>query len=136
MCEAMGVKITSEGMDFRKKVEDLSGEMVSGCFQCGGCAASCPMRSEMDLLPPALIRLIQLGQREVLESKTIWLCSSCFVCNFRCPRGLDVSKIMEALRQMNLRRNIDYANLQDIPREDLKRLPQVALVSCLRKFTA
>ena len=132
----MEVEMSSRDMKFLKKVEELSGEKVSSCFQCGGCASSCPMTSEMDLLPPALIRLIQLGQKEVLESKTIWLCSSCFVCYSRCPRGLDVSKIMEALRQINLRKRISHIHLQEISREDLKRLPQVALISCLRKLTA
>ncbi len=132
----MGVKISSGDTGFLKKVEELSGEKVSDCFQCGGCAASCPMTAEMDLLPPMLIRLIQLGQREVLESKTIWLCSSCLVCNSRCPRGLNVAKIMEALRQIDLRKNIDYVHLREIPKEDLRRIPQVALISCLRKFTA
>lgn len=132
----MELRLSLENMKFMRKVQDLSGENVLLCYQCGECSASCPMASEMDLLPSTLIRLVQLGHKDVLNSKTIWLCSSCFSCLVRCPRGLDLSRVMEALRQMNLRRNIDYVRLEEVPKEEVRKLPQMAIISNLRKFTA
>lgn len=121
---------------FVRKVEDLSGQNVLNCYQCGKCSAGCPLVSVMDLLPNQVIRLVQLGQEEVLDSKTIWFCASCFTCAVRCPRGVDLSKVMEALRLMSLRRNIDHIKLSEIPKEVYSELPQIALVSNFRKFTA
>lgn len=85
----------------------------------------------MDMPPYLIILLIQEGRKEVLNTKTIWICASCFSCTIRCPKGLDISKVMEALRQIILRQNVDLVELSKIPPE----LPQVAVISNLRKFT-
>jgi heterodisulfide reductase subunit C len=91
----------------------------------------------MDILPSQIPRLVQLGQEEeVLRSKTIWLCASCFTCETRCPKGVDLAKIMEALRVMVLRKNVDQVSPLEIPRSILEELPQIALVSGFRKFTS
>ena len=72
---------------FKERVEELSGENLDLCFQCGACSGGCPMTQEMDLLPSKVIRMAQLGLEEVLESTTIWTCMTCFSCEVRCPRG-------------------------------------------------
>ena len=122
---------------FIDKIEELSEENLYTCYQCGKCSAGCPSISEMDISPGEIIRLVQLGQeKEVLDSKTIWICASCFTCVTRCPKGVDLAKIMEALRQITLRKNVDYVSPWSIPKEVLSQVPQIALVSCLRKFSA
>ncbi|HUS77111.1 MAG TPA: 4Fe-4S dicluster domain-containing protein [Patescibacteria group bacterium] len=126
----------SENRLFKEKVEELSGENIDLCFQCGACSSGCPLTTEMDLLPSTVIRYAQLGIDEVLESKTIWLCSTCFNCEVRCPRGIDIANVMEALRQMVLRTKYDKVSLDDLTPEELRELPQVALVSTFRKLTA
>lgn len=130
------LRITEENMRFYEKVRKLSGENLNLCFQCGACSSSCPLTFEMDLLPSTVIRLVQLGREEVLNCKTIWVCSTCFNCTVRCPRGLDVAKVMEALRQLVLRRGVDRMNLSAVPDDRLREAPQIALVSSLRKFTS
>ena len=127
------LRISEMDRRFYEKVRDLSGEEIDLCYQCGICSGSCPMASEMDILPSTLIRLVQLGQTEVLESETIWLCSSCFTCSVRCPRGLDVAKVMEALRLIILRRGIYKLDLRKI--KDIDKYPQIALVGASRKLT-
>ena len=123
--------------EFVEKVEEISGESLLSCYQCGNCSAGCPMSFAMDLLPNQIIRLVQLGlEEDIGRSKTIWVCASCLTCGVRCPRGVDLSRIMEALRLITLRKNIDYLKLTGIPKEALIRLPQIALVSSFRKFTA
>lgn len=117
-----------------KKVEDISGQNVLACYQCGKCSAGCPMVSLMDLLPNQIIRLVQLGQiDDVLNSKTIWLCASCFTCTARCPKGVDLAKVMEALRLLLLRKSINYVDPSELDIDE--NLPQIALVSNLRKTT-
>ena len=118
------------------KVEELSGENIYACYQCGKCSAGCPSISEMDISPNEIIRLVQLGEeKEVLNSKAIWICASCFTCVTRCPKGVDLAKIMESLRQITLRKNVDYVNPLSISKEVLSQVPQIALVSSLRKFS-
>ena len=53
----------------------------------------------MDYLPSQIMRLIHLGEKtEVLESNAIWLCASCEACTTRCPMGIDIAGVMDALR--------------------------------------
>jgi heterodisulfide reductase subunit C len=127
--------ISSENEAFAARIAELSGETVTLCDQCGTCSGSCPMVGEMDLTPSQMMRMAQLGQREVLDSKTMWLCASCFACTVRCPRGLDLSKVAEALRQVTLRKAIDRIDVRAIPADELVELPQIALVGAMRKLT-
>jgi len=131
------ISIKNTKSKFLDKVEELSEQNIYACYQCGKCSAGCPSISEMDISPSEIIRLVQLGEEEeVLNSKTIWVCASCFTCVTRCPKGVDVAKIMEALRQITLRKNVDYVSPLSIPKEMLSQVPQIALVSTLRKFSA
>jgi heterodisulfide reductase subunit C len=127
--------ISSEHEEFVRKVSDLSGETVTLCEQCGTCSGGCPVVGEMDITPSQMMKMTQLGLKDVLDAKTIWVCASCYTCTIRCPRGLDVSKVAEALRQIILRQAIDHIDIKAIPKEELEQLPQIAMVSACRKFT-
>jgi heterodisulfide reductase subunit C len=125
-----------ENKYFKDRVTELSGENVDLCFQCGACSSGCPMTQEMDYLPSKIIRMVQLGLEEALESKTIWVCTTCFNCEVRCPRGIDIANVMEALRQLVLRKKYNRVSLDDLSPEELRDLPQIAIVSNQRKLTA
>lgn len=127
--------ISSENEEFLARICEMSGQVVTLCDQCGTCSGSCPMVVEMDVTPSQMMRMVQLGQSEVLETKAMWYCASCFTCTVRCPRGLDLSRVAEALRQLTLRQAIDHININEIPRDELVGLPQIALVAGMRKFT-
>jgi heterodisulfide reductase subunit C len=84
--------------------------MVRACMQCGTCTASCPNAFAMDLTPRRMWRLITFGrEQEVLDSRTFWLCSSCYSCTLRCPRGLPLTAAMAALKRLAAARG-DAAN--------------------------
>ena len=135
----MRIEISTQKLhsDFVKKVEEISGQSLLSCNQCGKCSAGCPMSFAMDSLPNQVIRLVQLGlEEDIARSKTVWICASCFTCTVRCPRGVDLAKVMEAVRLVTLRRNIDYIQDSDIHTDILSELPQIALVGGFRKHTA
>ncbi len=135
----MRIEISTQRLqsDFVKKVEEISGQSLLSCNQCGKCSAGCPMSFAMDSLPNQVIRLVQLGlEEDIAGSKTVWICASCFTCTVRCPQGVDLAKVMEAVRLVTLRRNIDYMQASDIPIDTLSELPQIALVGGFRKHTA
>ncbi len=123
--------------DLVRRVEDLSGQNIAMCYQCGRCSAGCPVVDEMDILPSEVIRLLQLGQiEEVLDSKTIWICASCLQCASRCPRGVEFSSICDALRAIVLRRRIATPSVDagDVSRVMVTDAPQMGVVGALRKL--
>ena len=94
------------------------------------------MSSNMDLTPRQIIELTRLGlEEEIANSKTVWICASCLACTVNCPRGFDLSKLMEAIRLLTLRENVDHISPDEISPEERRELPQIAMVSALRKFT-
>jgi heterodisulfide reductase subunit C len=122
--------------EFVRKVKELSGENLQSCYQCGMCSGVCPAASNMDLSPRQVIELARLGmQEEIAESKTVWICATCLACTVNCPRGFDLSKLMEAIRLLTLRKNVDHIRPEDISPQERCELPQIAMVSGLRKFT-
>lgn len=90
-----------------EKVESLSGQDVRSCYQCGECTAGCPVAYLADLTPNQVVRLVQLGQDDdVLRSSMIWLCVGCETCTTRCPRKVELSKVMDALREEAVSRGV------------------------------
>ena len=80
-------------------------EMVRACMQCGTCSATCPNVQAMASPPRRLWRLLLMGfTDEVLADGSFYLCSSCYACTLRCPRGLPLTDAMAALRRLASRR--------------------------------
>jgi heterodisulfide reductase subunit C len=127
----MRVKISIDKVrgPFVQQVEEISGQELLDCNQCGRCGAGCPVVATMDILPSQVVRMAQLGMEEVLESNTIWICASCLTCVTRCPKGVDLPRLMEALRQ-----GVTELDLDALPPELLKELPQLAIVGGFRKY--
>ncbi|MEE8402609.1 MAG: 4Fe-4S dicluster domain-containing protein [Candidatus Hydrothermarchaeaceae archaeon] len=97
--------------DFVKDVIAAGGKKAQVCFQCGTCTAGCPTVYAMDYTPRQIMRMVNLGMKEqVLKSDTIWLCASCFTCQTRCPRGVEITSVMGALKSIAIKEGIDVAN--------------------------
>src|ERR1019366_8950645 len=74
------------------------GENVDRCWQCVKCTAGCPLADQFDLTPNQVMRALQMNDASVLACRAIWLCASRHTCATRCPRGIDVTAVMDALR--------------------------------------
>ena len=86
--------------DFLKEVEERveEGDWVKMCMQCGVCAGSCPFGPHWEHSPQKIFMMIRAGKREaVLTSDSMWMCTSCYNCIVRCPRGLPITHIMHGL---------------------------------------
>ena len=76
-------------------------ENIRTCMQCGTCTGSCGSAYAMDFTPRQMWRMVQLGLfDEIFHSKTFSLCSSCYYCTLRCPRGLPLTETIHALKQL------------------------------------
>ena len=117
---------------FIQRIEGASNDKLSLCYQCGKCSATCPLAPQMDLMPHLVVRYLQLGLEQVFDAKSYWLCATCFSCETQCPRGLDVSKICEALRTIKLRNDLHDLKVEKVSPE----MPQQGLVSAFRKLSA
>ena len=84
------------------KTED--GKSLLDCFQCGVCTSGCPYSDVLDIMPHQVIKMALLGmKKQLLDCKTIWVCSTCFMCSERCPQGVDLGGVMLALRNIVVR---------------------------------
>lgn len=77
------------------------GGKIKKCIQCGTCTGSCPVSYMMDITPREVIALFRAGDIEsILNSRTIWICASCYGCTIRCPMGIKVTDILYALKRV------------------------------------
>jgi len=91
--------------EFTRKVIEAGGKTVNLCFQCGTCTGSCPSGRQTAFRVRKLVRRAQLGfEEDVLPSEDLWLCTTCFTCYERCPRGVEIVDIIMALRNMAVRK--------------------------------
>lgn len=89
----------AEAGEVLRFVREMSGEDPRECYQCGKCAAGCPVGTVVDLTPTQLLRALQLGDTDaVLDSRALWLCVGCHTCVTRCPCQVDLPRITDALR--------------------------------------
>lgn len=99
--------------DFLKEVEANveEGDWVKMCMQCGVCSGSCPLGDAWDHPPQELFMMIRAGKRdEVLQSTSMWMCTSCYNCIVRCPRELPITHIMHGLAHYATRLGIEPKN--------------------------
>lgn len=92
-------------LDFKHQIAaQPGGETIRRCFACGHCTANCPERERDDRYNPRrFIRMILLGMKEqVFRDEFLWLCSTHYRCESRCPQEVNVKGIMQAIRNIAL----------------------------------
>ncbi|SRR6056297_107097 len=87
--------------------KNISYQNTSLCYQCAKCSSGCPVIEEMDVYPHQVIHLASLGLEEkVLNTETIWICANCYACAVKCPNDIDITGIMNNLKQKALEKGI------------------------------
>lgn len=84
-----------------------AGEKLRTCIQCGTCTATCGSAYAMDYTPRQLWQMVKLGLvDDILNSKSLWLCSTCYACTLRCPRELPLTETIGTLKRLAIRAGI------------------------------
>jgi heterodisulfide reductase subunit C len=93
---------------FADEIMGVSGcDQLKSCIQCGTCSGTCPLSIYMDFSPRQVMALVRADfKNEVLRSKTVWLCASCYACTVECPRKIRITDIMYALKQRAIKEGI------------------------------
>ncbi|HNS52622.1 MAG TPA: (Fe-S)-binding protein [Anaerolineae bacterium] len=96
--------MTKVPISFDRDVEALLADLRDGgqlvaCYQCGTCSGACPTAPFMDYNPRRILHLLHLGLSDrLLACRAIWLCTACFSCTERCPRGIPVGDAVRSVR--------------------------------------
>jgi heterodisulfide reductase subunit C len=93
---------------FGREVMSVPGcEQLDACIQCGTCSGVCPLSIYMDYTPRQVMELTRSDfKNEVLQSRTIWLCASCYSCTTECPRQIRITDIMYELKQRAIKEGV------------------------------
>jgi quinone-modifying oxidoreductase, subunit QmoC len=113
LLEPIKLKRETELRDaFLKQVEHIpNGEKIKNCIQCGTCTGTCPVSNWMDITPRETVAMFRAGMvEEILQSRTIWICASCYSCRVRCPSGVLVTDLLYALKRLAIDRKIFPSN--------------------------
>ena len=113
-----------------------SGVNPKKCMRCGKCSATCPAYDEMEYHPHQFVDMVENGRiDELMQSRGIYTCLSCFACVERCPRGVEPAKLIEAVRLALIRQQgMDHLKPEQIPALLDEELPQQAITSAFRKY--
>jgi len=96
--------------DFAAAIRQRSGQPIEACFHCHKCTSGCLLADDMTYGPDQILRLVELGEEaRLLSSSDIWLCAGCETCGARCPNDIDISAVMDALRQLAVDRRARIA---------------------------
>ena len=117
-------------------VKRISGVNPRKCMKCGKCTASCPAYDEMEYHPHQFVDMVENGRiDELMASRGIYMCLSCFACVERCPRSVEPAKLIEAVRLAVIRKQgKDHLKPEQIPQLLDGDMPQQAITSAFRKY--
>jgi heterodisulfide reductase subunit C len=107
----MAITIKKSGKEVEgliRRVEEISGVDLDVCYQCKKCTSGCPIAKLTKSPPSEIMRRLHLGAGdELLGSDIIWACVSCETCSARCPMGIEVASVMDALRILSVERKAE-----------------------------
>ena len=88
----------------KRIVKNATGQDVSRCQACLDCEVLCT--DDMDIPVGSMIQMIMFDDDEILTSRTLW--SDCVMTKARlaCHRGINISAVMQALREEATRRGL------------------------------
>ncbi len=118
------------------EVAYISGVNPRKCMKCGKCSGACPAYDEMEYHPHQFVDMVENGRiDELMASKGIYRCLSCFACVERCPRSVEPAKLIEAVRLAVIRQQgCDRLRPEQITDKFDEDLPQQAITSAFRKY--
>jgi len=102
---AITISKNKSARSITQRVRELTGVDLGACYQCKRCTSGCPVSGLAKCPPSEVMRRLHLDLGdELLNSDILWVCVSCETCSTRCPMGIDVAAVMDALRRIALER--------------------------------
>ena len=87
--------------EFTAEFIDAGIETVKHCFQCGTCGGGCPSGRRTPYKVRQIVRKCLLGLKdEVITDDALWMCTTCYTCQERCPRSVKIVEIIKKARNV------------------------------------
>ena len=87
--------------EFTAEFIDAGSEAVKHCFQCGTCGGGCPSGRRTPYKVRQIVRKCLLGLKEdVITDDALWMCTTCYTCQERCPRSVKIVEIIKKARNV------------------------------------
>ncbi|MDR2966827.1 MAG: CoB--CoM heterodisulfide reductase subunit C [Methanobacteriaceae archaeon] len=96
-------KLTLDSVDpdFTQIFIDAGIDTVEHCFQCGTCTGGCPSGRRTPYRIRQIVRKCLMGLKdEVISDPALWLCTTCYTCQERCPREIKIVEIVKMARNI------------------------------------
>jgi heterodisulfide reductase subunit C len=96
-------KLTLDDVDpaFTAIFKDAGIDSVEHCFQCGTCTGGCPSGRRTPYRVRQLVRKCLMGLKdEVIADDALWMCTTCYTCQERCPREIKIVEIVKMARNV------------------------------------
>lgn len=120
---------------FVKDVIGAGGENILSCFQCGACVGGCPAGRATPYRMRRIIGKARLGlKEEVLSSRDLWLCTTCYTCYERCPRDANPTDVILALRNLAVKKGYCPENFKNSVKTLVDSGHLVPLLPEVRRF--
>lgn len=85
--------------EFSEKIKAAGGDSLEYCFQCGTCTGSCPSGRRTPYRVRQIIRKANVGLKdEIISDPTLWMCTTCYSCQERCPRKVRIVDVVKLAR--------------------------------------
>lgn len=85
--------------EFSEKIKAAGGDSLEYCFQCGTCTGSCPSGRRTPYRVRQIIRKANVGLKdEIISDPTLWMCTTCYSCQERCPRKVKIVDVVKLAR--------------------------------------
>ncbi|MBA1343456.1 MAG: CoB--CoM heterodisulfide reductase iron-sulfur subunit C [ANME-2 cluster archaeon] len=142
----MRMKTTPSSISDALKDAGLS---VLACLQCGTCSGSCPSGRYTEMVTRKIVRDARVG-RDVLQDPDLWLCTTCYTCQERCPREIKIADAILAIREIAVHEGImlpahrkvsqlvlecgHAVPINDVVKEKRERLGMDALPETVHKY--
>lgn len=85
------------------KVLKAAGLDVLSCMQCGTCTGSCPSGRHTALNTRRILRDARKNRVAILSDDALWLCTTCYTCQERCPRDIPITDALLELRRLAIK---------------------------------
>lgn len=85
------------------KVLKAAGLDILSCMQCGTCTGSCPSGRQTALNTRRILRDARKNRVAILSDDALWLCTTCYTCQERCPRNIPITEALLELRRLAIK---------------------------------
>ncbi|MGL4670563.1 MAG: CoB--CoM heterodisulfide reductase subunit C [Methanobacteriaceae archaeon] len=87
--------------EFTQLFVDAGIDTVEHCFQCGTCGGGCPSGRRTPYKVRQIVRKCLMGLKDdVIADPALWMCTTCYTCQERCPRNVKIVEIIKMARNV------------------------------------